>query len=307
MKRLILISGIAALYALSACSSSNPSGPSGTVTCQPGDPVCPPASLALGFTGPTGAPTIVPANATTTISVSNPSFSFSGTSNSTTDGYWFIVVGNNLRAWGQLGLTAGAFNGDIPLFCGAQAVMYSFSNGNGRSYWRANVTLTACTVAGFRAQLTWDTGPANSDIDLHLIRPTGSVNDAASDCYYSNCTPSDPALDWGAAGAAGNPSLDVDNTDGFGPENITLSGPETGDYTIVVRNFDGVANTRATVKVYYNDVEQQRWTSVVLTPGTNDYWQVAKINIVTGTITPVDTYSSAAPFSPFAALKHPKR
>ena len=226
MKRIAMIPGLAALcFTLVVACKKDSTGPSGTVTCQAGDPVCPPASLALGYSGPTGAPTIVPANANTSISSTNSSFSFVGTTNATTSGYWFLVVGNELRASGQLGVTTSSFSGDIPLFCGAQVVMYSFTNASGTSYWTANVTLTACATAGFRVQLTWDTGPSNSDIDLHLVRPGGSVSSATTDCYYGNCTPFDPALDWGVAGATGNPLLDVDNTDGYGPENITLSGP----------------------------------------------------------------------------------
>ena len=89
----------------------------------------------------------------------------------------------------------------------------------------------------------------------------------------------------------------MDNTDGFGPENIVIgSGAETGQFTVVVHNYNGVAATRATVKIYFNDVEQSRYTSSVLTPGAADYWQVAKVNIQTGAITAVNTYSTAAPF-----------
>ena len=75
----------------------------------------------------------------------------------------------------------------------------------------------------------------------------------------------------------------------------------------MVHNYDGVLSTRATVKVYFNDVEQQRWTSSVLTPATADYWQVAKVNVATGAITTVNTYSSAAPFAVAGAVGYPKK
>ncbi|MDO8665517.1 MAG: hypothetical protein Q7J79_02820 [Gemmatimonadales bacterium] len=155
-----------------------------------------------------------------------------------------------------------------------------------------NVTLA------FRAQLTWDTGPS-SDIDLHLLRPGGSMN-TGNDCNSSNCqgTP----LEWGAAGAAGNPVLDVDDETGYGPENIFIvSGAEAGEYRVVVHNFDDSPSTRATVELFFNDVEVARYTSVELDSPNNTYWEVAKVQITTQQVTTVNTYSSTPPVGAFAA------
>lgn len=306
MQSRALAAGLAAFAALAvaACSSSDSAGPTGGITCSPSDPVCAPAGLSAGFNGAAGTPTIAPSNSSTSASVSASAFSVTGTTSATGNGNWLLVVGNEQRATGVLAVSAGVFAGEIPLFCGAQQIIYTFTNGSGRSYWLVNVTLTGCTTAAMRVQLTWDTGPS-SDIDLHLLRPGGSMT-TSNDCYYGNCQ--GVALEWGAAGAPGNPILDVDDTEGWGPENIIItSGLEAGEYRIVIHNYDGSAATTATVKLYFNDVEQRRWTSVTLDPGVRDYWEVAKVNALTGTITNVGTYSTTppvvAPFQPVAPAR----
>jgi hypothetical protein len=280
--------------------STGPAANLGTITCSAGDAsVCPPAGLTIGFNGTAGSPTITPADASTNISVSNSAYAVGGATNSTANGYWFVVIGGTLRAWGVITVTTGVYAAEVPLFCGQQAIVYRFDNTSGHSYWYASATLTGCSTAAFRAQLTWDTGPTGSDIDLHLVKPGGTTNDGLTDCYYANCTPFDNPLDWGATGSAGNPSLDVDNVEGYGPENITLSGAEAGTYRVIVRNYDGVLNTHATVKIYFNDVEQYRNTSVVL-DATHDYWIVANVDILNHTVTAVNTYSPTAPAAPGA-------
>ena len=294
-----------AALVLASCKSDSSTGPSnnlGAITCAAADQsVCPPANLVLGFNGGTGTPSITPAQSSTSWSVSSSAYTAVGATNSTANGYWFIVINNQLRAWGIITVASGAYAADIPLFCGQQALIYRFDNASGHSYWYAGATLTNCSVAAFRAQLTWDTGPSSSDIDLHLVRPSGTMF-STNDCYYGNCklsiTPT--GLEWGATGAAGNPSLDVDNTEGYGPENITLvSGAEAGNYAVVIDNFDGVLATHATVKIYFNDQEVYRNTSLALDYSLNhEYWYVANVNIQTQSVTPVNTYSAAQPLAP---------
>lgn len=69
-------------------------------------------------------------------------------------------------------------------------------------------------------QLTWG---ATGDLDLHLLRGDATYSSTPGDCHYANVNP-----DWGASGAPNNPTLDRDDTDGFGPETITVNGLESG-------------------------------------------------------------------------------
>jgi hypothetical protein len=49
-------------------------------------------------------------------------------------------------------------------------------------------------------------------------------DDPVWDCYYRNAQP-----EWGVSGdLVDNPTLDIDDTNGAGPENINLSKPEVG-------------------------------------------------------------------------------
>ena len=69
-------------------------------------------------------------------------------------------------------------------------------------------------------ELTWD---AAVDLDLHMVQGSeGYFTD--SDCYYANPTPQ-----WGAEDTAvDDPSLDLDDTDGHGPEFIRLQRAPDG-------------------------------------------------------------------------------
>lgn len=82
-----------------------------------------------------------------------------------------------------------------------------------------------------RATLTWD---GYGDLDLHMIDPAGN------ECYFLN-----PSV--------GGMVLDVDNVNGFGPENISVVNQVTGIYTVFVENFGSITGLTATVKIFkYN-------------------------------------------------------
>lgn len=84
----------------------------------------------------------------------------------------------------------------------------------------------------YHIRITWDKD--DTDVDLHF-----SWND--SDCYYSNKTPT-----WGSS--ATSPRLDVDDTNGFGPENITIEAlPGNGTYRIYVHYYSDHGKGATTV------------------------------------------------------------
>lgn len=78
--------------------------------------------------------------------------------------------------------------------------------------------------------LTWDT---TADVDLHVTDPVGE------EIYFGNPT------------SVSGGQLDVDDTDGFGPENVfwPQGGAPAGTYVVEVEHFSGASPTGYTVLV----------------------------------------------------------
>lgn len=99
----------------------------------------------------------------------------------------------------------------------------------------------------YRIVLTWNCKP--EDLDSHLFAPS---TDLSSDddhiCFYN------------MEDSIGNASLDVDDTDGYGPETTTIRHIQKGQYKFYVCDFtncnnnneesDEMSNSSATVRVY---------------------------------------------------------
>jgi hypothetical protein len=98
----------------------------------------------------------------------------------------------------------------------------------------AEVIINALPDKDLHIQLVWST-PSDphendefgTDVDLHFRHERagdGWGEGAQSfDCYFRNKTP-----EWGVPGPADNPTLDIDDTNGAGPENVNLGEPEIG-------------------------------------------------------------------------------
>lgn len=137
---------------------------------------------------------------------------------------------------------------------------------------------------GLHVELTWmtpgdpdetDTGggagfSAGSDLDLHLRHPSApGYFDAPFDCFWQNPNP-----DWGLSGPADDPTLLRDDTDGGGPEVVTLGMPDPPlTYRVASHYFDdwGYGEAFATVRVYLDGVLRDVWDGVRLVKG--DLWE----------------------------------
>jgi hypothetical protein len=159
----------------------------------------------------------------------------------------------------------------------------------------------AINQEGLRVELYWnppdrscDTRPGpgcdRSDLDLHLLAAEGTQwFDSRWDCHYANCVGG--RLEWGAPGPSDNPSLDLDDTEGFGPENINIERPVPATYRVGVHYFADENNrpAQAYVNVYCGAGTTEpvaRYGPVELRPGsssdTNGFWKVADVTVGAG-------------------------
>jgi uncharacterized protein YfaP (DUF2135 family) len=123
-------------------------------------------------------------------------------------------------------------------------------------------------------QLAWNTN--GTDVDLHLTGPDGV------DCYFSRKTTS-----WGG-------TLDVDDTNGYGPEAITVPVlKKEGVYTLRVHYYasNGKGSSNASVLVE-TTAESRTFTHTLNQTGNT--WTVCTIELPSGKINAADLRSSPA-------------
>lgn len=148
-------------------------------------------------------------------------------------------------------------------------------------------TLEGIPLEDIHVELSWDIDVA--DVDVHMIAPGGALFDDTLDCFFANCVPgTGGALDWGPAGPTGDPTLDLDEVDGYGPENINIQAPVDGNtYRVSVHYWsdDGLGATTATVRVYLSG--ELHYEAAQQLTATGKTWDVVDIEWPTGTITPL--------------------
>ncbi len=124
------------------------------------------------------------------------------------------------------------------------------------------------------------------DMDLHLLAPDGSKW-SSLDCHWQNCVDDD--LDWGLPGEdTDDPSLDLDDIAGTGPENIRIEEPVSGEYTVLVHDYEASryrdANT-VTVNIYVGGVLVFSDTRDM--EGEDEWESFAYVSFPEGTVTPL--------------------
>jgi hypothetical protein len=164
----------------------------------------------------------------------------------------------------------------------------------------AYVFVRATADEDVHVQLVWDTAtdpdqtdPTGTDMDIHYKRSTGTWNVAPGDIFWRN-----PTADWGNMGPADDPSLDIDDTDGAGPENVNHNNPTADTYAIGVYyyNDNGFGGSTATVRIYLNGALETERSKFIA--GEANFWYVADLQIPSQTLTFPDYVSNTFPTSP---------
>lgn len=164
-----------------------------------------------------------------------------------------------------------------PDLLGAYVVSLVVTTDDGRASEPCEVTVTAEAPSyGIVVDLGWT--QSGDDLDLHLLAPGGTVT-SQLDCYYANRQP-----EWGVAGLEDNPSLELDDIPGTGPEKITYALPPDGVYQVVVRDYPNSVNNTpndavVTITVYGVPTT---FTPTLTTEGT--YYYIAMIDIPSGDV-----------------------
>lgn len=185
----------------------------------------------------------------------------------------------------------------------------------------ANQTIVVIPNQAIHIELLWDTPgdqdkfdkglEAGSDMDLHLSHQTATKSKVCKDplemCGNKACkcqqdldkdgqpdpwfnSPFDtywfnPAPNWGSSDPSidDNPSLDLDDTDGWGPENMNLNNPQTNHvYSVGVHYWDahGFGDSVANVRIYILGKLVADMFSVTMKQC--DFWWVKQIDWPSG-------------------------
>ena len=125
----------------------------------------------------------------------------------------------------------GSFSNKVVLFNGENTIDVEYNSTAGQEHKRVTVTSTTPPVKA-RFTLTWDSG--SSDMDLHVEGPNGDH------CSYNNKMTT-------------NMQLDVDNTSGYGPENVSVKlNQHPGIYRVYVNHYGG-HSSNVTLYIYLDN------------------------------------------------------
>lgn len=158
------------------------------------------------------------------------------------------------------------------------------------------LTILAVPAEQVHIQLVWtnpedpdETDLSGADMDLHMVKMgSGQWFDTVYDTFYRNPTPH-----WFPE----NPSLDIDDTNGHGPENINMDDPLPCTWYAVGAHYfqdHGYGTAYVTVRIY---LENQLVFEYLNKPlhRTGEFWDVARIHWPTRTVVLVDEHSFVTP------------
>ena len=135
-----------------------------------------------------------------------------------------------------------------------------------------------------RMVLNWGSQP--SDLDSHLKTP--EIEGQTHHISYANR---------GNATSAPYATLDVDDTNGFGPETITIKQTFSGNYVYYIHQYSSSGSLQGSGGVIqiYNSPTCDGETIQVPSEGQGRYWYVCDIDGESGDITVVNQIQNSAP------------
>lgn len=154
---------------------------------------------------------------------------------------------------------------------GVWEIALQVTNALGTPSVPAKCTIEALPVDELHVELAWS--GATSDLDLHLAEGDAPLYDVPGDVSWCNATP-----DWGVVGEpADDGHLDLDDDDGFGPEQVGVNVPADGTYPVRVHLYDDGEDlaVTATVSVFARGVLVWSGSKVML---RNQVWEVGQVN-----------------------------
>ncbi|MBI2377619.1 MAG: choice-of-anchor D domain-containing protein [Deltaproteobacteria bacterium] len=169
----------------------------------------------------------------------------------------------------------------------------------------ARTVVEAFPDEAVRIELIWD--HPYSDLDLHLIREGGAFCTCPDDLHYRECLPDQPRqTNWFPEAPGANPRLDVDDREGFGPENINIDGDgvsrfvPASRFTIAVHLYDPsdhgdspwpTTTSNAIVRVFVFGLLAAEYTHAL--SRRDDVWTVATFDWPSRTFTEIGSLDSA--------------
>jgi uncharacterized protein YfaP (DUF2135 family) len=161
-----------------------------------------------------------------------------------------------------LPLRAGAFDISLVMAPGQNVIEVVARNAAGEG--RDKVSFFAkVPKLDLRVILSWDTD--HTDLDLHVKEPSGEES------WY------------GHRETASGGSLDVDVTDGYGPEIYTQANAQPGTYTVFVSYFSDHGNAQSEVKVdvllYEGTEREEHLTMSKMLTRTGDRLEVGSFEV----------------------------
>jgi hypothetical protein len=159
------------------------------------------------------------------------------------------------------------------------------------------VSFDAIPSDAFLVQLTW--AEPDGDMDLHVTKksagdryclqglgsPTSGVQAPYEtscsddlDCYYGNCKPASfgasPEWDGVAGRTDGDPSLDIDDLTGFGPENTNVNTVVPGSYAFGADFFSGIGAHTLFIRLFIYGQLKGEWVATT----EDEFWEVGIVH-----------------------------